>query len=113
MPGHQVKGYQADIGPGWWGKLYEEHGRELLWQRSGEQHVTRGDWNKYEIHAEDSRLRTWINGNLCVDLQDNEGARRGVFALQIHSGGPTEVRFRRFEFEVLDTPAAVVIPGVR
>ena len=24
-----VKGRQADIGEGWWGKLYEEHGRML------------------------------------------------------------------------------------
>ena len=26
----EVSGLQADIGPGWWGKLYEEHGRGLL-----------------------------------------------------------------------------------
>ena len=25
-----VRGYQADIGPGWWGKLYEEHGWEVV-----------------------------------------------------------------------------------
>ena len=30
LPGGEVKGYQADIGAGWWGKLYEEHGRALL-----------------------------------------------------------------------------------
>ena len=29
------KGYQADIGAGWWGKLYEEHGRGLLWTKIG------------------------------------------------------------------------------
>src|SRR5690606_33309383 len=23
----EARGYQADIGPGWWGKLYEENGR--------------------------------------------------------------------------------------
>ncbi len=91
-----VKGYQADIGRGWWGKLYEEHGRALLWDKSGEAHVRDG-WNTYEIEAKGSKIRTWINGQLCVDLEDTGGARRGIFALQLHAGGPTEVRFRNFE----------------
>ena len=41
--------------------------------------------------------KIWINGNLCADLEDTGGARRGIFALQLHSGGPTEVRYRNFE----------------
>jgi putative membrane-bound dehydrogenase-like protein len=96
LPDGLVKGYQADVGIGWWGKLYEEHGRALLWKRSGESFVKPG-WNTYEIEAKGSKIRTWINGNLCVDLEDTGGARRGIFALQLHSGGPTEVRFRNFE----------------
>ena len=35
IDGGLVKGYQADVGAGWWGKLYEEHGRELLWTQLG------------------------------------------------------------------------------
>lgn len=101
----EVAGYQADIGVDWWGKLYEEHGRELLWKESGEKFVVPGQWNKYEIRAEGSRIQTWINGNLCVDLDDPDGKRRGIFALQLHSGGPTEVRFRNFELKILP-PAA-------
>ena len=77
-----------------------EHGRGLLWKESGEKHVRLGDWNDYEIAAEGSRIRTWINGKLCVDLDDLEGARRGIFALQIHSGGPMEVRFKDLRLEV-------------
>ena len=96
----EVKGYQADIGAGWWGKLYEEHGRGLLWDRSGEAHVRPGEWNAYEIVAQGSRIRTWINGQPCVDLDDPEGKRRGVFALQIHAGGPMEVRFRNLKLDV-------------
>ena len=42
LPGGEVKGPQADVGAGWWGKLYEEHGRGLLWDRSGEVHVKAG-----------------------------------------------------------------------
>ena len=97
-----VAGYQADIGAGWWGKLYEEHGRALLWKKPGDSHVKKGEWNKYEILANGTKVQTWINGQLCVDLDDPDGKRRGIFALQIHSGGPMEVRFRGLKLEVLD-----------
>ena len=99
LPDGLVKGYQADIGPGWWGKLYEENGRGLLSTRSGEAHLKPG-WNTYEIEAVGSKLHTWLNGQLCVDLEDTGGARRGIFALQLHSGEATEVRFKDFEIEL-------------
>ena len=98
----EAEGYQADVGPGWWGKLYEEQGRALLWEKSGEAHVRKGEWNDYKIRAEGTQIQTWINGKLCVDLDDPAGARRGLFALQLHSGGPTEVRFRNFKLTVLN-----------
>ena len=50
-------------------------------------HVKKGEWNHYEIEADGSHIRTWINGQLCVDLDDPDGKRRGIFALQLHSGG--------------------------
>ncbi len=103
LPDGEVKGYQADIGEGWWGKLYEELGRGLLWEKSGEAFVEAGEWNSYEIIAEGSKIKTLINGNLCVDLDDSEGADRGIFAFQLHSGGPMEVRFRNLKLEVLET----------
>ncbi|WP_206028513.1 PVC-type heme-binding CxxCH protein [Thalassoroseus pseudoceratinae] len=98
---HEVSGYQADIGAGWWGKLYEEHGRGLLWDKSGEQHVKPGQWNTYEIIANDHQIQTRINGQKCVDLNDPDGAHRGIIAFQIHSGGKTEVRFRNINLEIL------------
>ncbi|MCA8988182.1 MAG: DUF1080 domain-containing protein, partial [Planctomycetaceae bacterium] len=97
----EVSGYQADIGAGWWGKLYEEHGRALLWDKSGEEHVRPGDWNTYEVIAREHHLITKINGQTCVDLEDPNGAHRGIIALQLHSGGKTEVRFRNIRLEVL------------
>jgi putative heme-binding domain-containing protein len=95
-----VRGYQADIGQGWWGKLYEEHARGLLWEKSAEAHVKVGEWNDYEIVAMGSKIKTYLNGKLCVDLDDPKGARRGIIALQIHSGPPMEVRFKDLELEV-------------
>ncbi len=96
----EVSGYQADIGKGWWGKLYEEHGRALLWDKSGEQHVKLGDWNEYKVVADGHHIRTFINGQLCVDLHDDAGADRGIIAFQLHSGGKTEVRFRNMKLNV-------------
>jgi putative heme-binding domain-containing protein len=100
--GREVSGYQADIGQGWWGKLYEEHGRALLWGESGEEHVKLDDWNSYEIVAVGSKIQTFINGQLCVNLDDPQGKRQGIIAFQLHSGGKTEVRFRHLSLEVLD-----------
>jgi len=101
LPEGEVKGYQADIGAGWWGKLYEEHGRGLLWDHSGEAHLKPDDWNHYEIVAVGGQIRTFLNGKPCVDLEDPEGAKRGILAIQVHAGGPTEVRFKNFKLEVL------------
>src|SRR5262249_38072110 len=101
LPGGEIKGPQADIGAGWWGKLYEENGRGLLWKKPGDEHVRKGGWNDYEIVAVGSKVRTYLNGKRCVDLDDPKLARRGVFALQIHSGGPMEVRFKDLQLEVL------------
>ena len=95
-----MKGPQADIGKGWWGKLYEEEGRGLLWEKSAPE-VKAGDWNLYEVVAVGSRVKTAINGKLCVDLDDAKLSRRGAIGLQLHAGGALEVRFRKMKLEVV------------
>ncbi len=94
-----VKGYQADIGQGWWGKLYEEHGRGLLWEKSGEEFVKHNDWNRYEIVAKGHHIETFINGQKCVDIVDDHGATGGRFAIQLHAGGPMEIRVKNISIE--------------
>jgi putative membrane-bound dehydrogenase-like protein len=96
----EIKGPQADVGAGWWGKLYEENGRGLIWDKSGEPFVKADDWNEYEVVASGSKIRTYINGHLCVDLDDPRGPRRGIFAFQLHSGDPMEVRFKDLRLEL-------------
>ena len=93
-------------------RLSGRHRRRLVGQavrRIGPRHpvgqIGRGvrqarRWNTYEIVAIGSHVRTWINGQLCVDLDDPLGARRGITAVQLHSGGKTEVRFRNFKLEL-------------
>ncbi|MSU59454.1 MAG: DUF1080 domain-containing protein [Pedosphaera sp.] len=97
---HEMKGCQADMGQGWWGKLYEESGRGLLATKPCDEFVKKNDWNVYEILAVGGKIRTALNGNLCTDLDDPQVAPRGITGLQVHSGGPTEVRFKDFELEL-------------
>lgn len=98
----ELKGPQADIGAGWWGKLYEENGRALLEPKGGEQFVKPGEWNDYAIEAIGGNVKIWINGNLCTDRKnDDQLSRRGVFGLQLHSGPAQEVRYKEFKLEVI------------
>ncbi|MBX9622976.1 MAG: DUF1080 domain-containing protein [Gemmataceae bacterium] len=101
IEGGEMRGPQADIGKGWWGKLYEESGRGILAKEGGEQHVKPGEWNDYVIEAKGPKVKIWINGQLVTDYSDEKLAKRGLVGLQVHSGGPTEVRFKDIKLEVL------------
>lgn len=97
---YEMKGPQADIGLGWWGKLYEENGRAILSPKPGDPYVVHDGWNTYEILAVDGKVRTALNGHLCVDIDDPKIARSGITGLQMHAGGPMEVRFKNFKLEL-------------
>jgi hypothetical protein len=92
----ECEGYQADIGQGWWGSIYEESGRGLLndgYKGRGQKAVIKGGWNHYVVYAVGDELRVEINGTVCTALRDDK-RKTGIIALQIHAGGPTDVRFR-------------------
>ncbi len=97
---YEMKGPQADVGLGWWGKLYEENGRAILSDKPGDPYVVQDGWNTYEILAVDGKVRTALNGHLCVDIDDPKIARSGITGLQMHAGGPMEVRFKNFKLEL-------------
>jgi putative heme-binding domain-containing protein len=102
LPDGEMRGPQADIGAGWWGKLYEENGRAILADKHGDEHVKKDDWNDYVVEAKDGDVRITINGKLVTEyLKDAKLARRGVIGFQVHSGGPTDVRFKEIKLEVL------------
>ena len=103
---YEMKGTQADAGAGWWGKLYEENGRALLWDKPGDSFVNLDDWNTYEILAVGSKIRTTLNGHVCADVDDPKVARSGIIGLQMHAGGPLEVRFKDFQLDL--NPGKVV-----
>ena len=88
-------GYQADVGAGFWGKLYHEAGRgKLDWNDNANKAVKPNEWNRYEILAVGDRIWTAINGTLCVAIQDPAGEKSGHIALQIHGGPAQTVRYR-------------------
>ena len=106
----EVKGYQVDAGQHYWGRLYDESRRrkiltELPEGFSIERDVRQGDWNRYRVIAEDGRIRIWLNGIMVADYteEDEQIAKQtGFIALQIHSGPPTEIRYRDIRIRELD-----------
>src|SRR5258706_10515721 len=54
IEGGEARGCQADAGAGWWGKLYEESGRGLLFPKKGEafdgdKFIKKEEGNLYDI----------------------------------------------------------------
>ena len=100
-------GYQADIGKGSWGCLYEEHGRAFLdWPAVGEKQVKPGAWNDYEILAVGHRIWTAVNGVISVAIDDPQGALSGQISLQLHAGPPMKLQFADLKL-VKDPPLEI------
>ena len=94
-----VTGYQADVGHGLWGLLYEEAlGRGALMNPSQACSAAAvvGGWNHYEIAANGCRIVVKLNGALCSTFGEGDASRPrdGYIALQYHAPGGFEVRFR-------------------
>jgi hypothetical protein len=93
-----VGGYQADIGEGWWGTLYEEGGRGVLAKAPGEvAKSATDDWNTFVVKAEGTKVTQILNGKTAIEFDDKDEAKRradGVIALQYHSPGGFEIRFK-------------------
>ncbi len=92
-------GYQADIGRGHWGDIYDEHRRGLLVQGdlSTLSHILQEDgWNSYIIRVSGDRHELYINGVKTADYleTDPDVPRQGVIALQLHSGGGALLEFK-------------------
>jgi len=126
-----IAGYQADFdaGGGWTGTLYEERARGVLAKRgskvvigadgkkedagatTSEQEIKDSikneDWNDYRIVAKGNHLQQYVNGNLTVDVTDNQADKRamsGLLALQLHAGPPMTVQFK--DIQLKNSPAS-------
>ncbi|HEY8549199.1 MAG TPA: DUF1080 domain-containing protein [Vicinamibacterales bacterium] len=104
---HEVIGYQADMGTGWWGALYDESRRNKVLQGPDQEKmatvVRRDDWNDYVIRAEGPRIQLWLNGVQTVDYTETDPSveRTGVICLQIHGGPPAEAWYRNITIQEL------------
>ena|SRR5690606_21075514 len=99
-------GYQADIGKGYWGDIYDEHRRGKL--VSGNlntlKHILNEDgWNSYIIRCEGNRHVTYINGVKTAEYieKDPKIPNKGVIGIQLHSGGNAKVEFKHITIQQL------------
>lgn len=97
---HEVSGYQADVGIGWWGALYDESRRNKILtgpdQAKMKDAVKNGEWNDYVIRAEGKHIQLWINGVQTVDYIEEDPTidTTGVVCPQIHAGPPSEAWYK-------------------
>lgn len=97
---HEVSGYQADMGTGYWGALYDESRRNKVLKGPDQEQMKRDirvdDWNDYVIRAEGRRIQLWINGVQTVDYVEEDPAieTTGAICLQIHGGPPSEAWYK-------------------
>ncbi len=107
---HEMIGYQADMGQGWWGCLYDESRRRKVLAKAPPELakvLKADDWNEYLIRCEGKRVRLWINGLQTVDYTeaDDKIEQKGLIGLQIHGGPPSQVWYKDIEIRVPPGPA--------
>ena len=112
---HEVSGYQADLGAGYDGALYDESRRNKMLAQPSKEVLEKarkplGEWNTYRIRAEGPRIRIWLNGVQTVDYTEADAniPRTGVIAVQIHGDAKSQVWYRNLVIEELGAtkPAA-------
>jgi hypothetical protein len=107
-PAYEMRGYQADIGPKYWGSLHDESRRNKVLAAPDQARlkavVKEQDWNTCRVRCEGSHIQLWLNGVQTVDYLEKDekiAAERGVIALQVHGGGKSEVWFKDLRIEEL------------
>lgn len=125
IPPGRVHGYQIEIDPDpkrdrWWsGGIYDEArrgwlypgilgGSEKNFTNEGRRNFKQGGWNRVKVEALGSRIKTWLNGRPCAEVQDAV-TLQGFIALQVHSIGDAsmegaEVRWRNIKLTDLTPP---------
>lgn len=104
---HEVKGYQADLGEGWWGSLYDESRRNRILAKADpavvKEALRTDDWNDYTIRCQGPRIQLWINGRQTVDYTEpDEGIERsGLIGVQIHGGPASEAWYKDLRLKPL------------
>lgn len=121
-PPNEMIGYQADIGYGHTGSLYDESRRKKFLARAGagfggvgvkdEAEIAtlekKGDWNKYEIQAIGPLITIRLNGKQTLAYSETDPSiddAYGLIGLQIHGNCKAEIRFRNITLDPMtDVP---------
>ncbi|MFM9146789.1 MAG: family 16 glycoside hydrolase, partial [Verrucomicrobiota bacterium] len=122
-PSHEMIGYQADIGHGHTGSLYDESRRKKFLARAGtgwgggvgvkdEAEIAtlekKGEWNRYEIQAVGPLIIIRLNGRQTLAYSETDPSiddAYGLIGLQIHGNCKAEIRFRNITLDPLtDVP---------
>ena len=118
-PPNEMSGYQADIGAGHTGCLYDESRRKRFLARAGfgvgaygvkdEVEIRTlekvGDWNTYEVRAEGPRITILLNGKATLDYTETDPSiddASGLIGLQIHGKNKAQVHFRNIVLDPLN-----------
>ena len=106
IEGTKISGWQAEVAPlnKSTGGVYESYGRGWLIKPdpSKEKFLKEGEWNTMVVRMEDNTVKTWLNGEQMIVLEDAKiGSAVGKIALQIHDGGGVKVRWRKVEIKEL------------
>lgn len=104
---HEVVGYQADIGPGFDGFLYDESRRNAVLATASKESVAQAlakakdGWNEYVVRCEGRRIRLSINGVETANYTETDATipQEGVIALQIHGKMVGAVRYRNIRIQ--------------
>ena len=103
----EMIGYQADLGEGYYGSLYDESRRKKVLAAADKEALAKvlklNEWNDYRIRCEGRHIQLWINGVQTVDYTEPDEAieQTGFIAVQIHGGGKAEARYRDLVIEEL------------
>jgi hypothetical protein len=107
QPPNEMRGYQADIGAGMSGSLYDESRRNKMLVKADPELVKKtekpGEWNSYEIRCEGLRVRLSLNGVQTVDYTETDQSleQDGLIGLQIHGNCKAEISFRNITIDAL------------
>jgi prenyltransferase beta subunit/pimeloyl-ACP methyl ester carboxylesterase len=109
VPGTEMSGYQADIGEGYWGSLYDESRRNKTLVAGSEgalAKLNKDGWNHYVIRAFGDKVTIYLNGVPAVEYRETDPAiaRDGLIAVQVHGGPPLEVQFKDIQIQRVPSP---------
>ncbi len=85
----EAPGYQFDMGPNYWGCLWEEGGAGMVKeypQHYAERLVKASSWNHWYIVAKGHHLQGWLNGVKTIDVVHKEGPLEGAIGFELCHG---------------------------